>query len=78
MRFSGPACGPDGGQLWLALDAFAERGGEPSWLLWLVCRRRRRVVGKEALKCRDDSRGLALGGCRAADFDLGWSLKHQA
>jgi len=78
MRFSGPACGPDGGQLWLALDAFAERGGEPSWLPLPVCHRRRRVVSKKAPQRSYNSRGLALGGCRAADFDLGWSLKHQA
>jgi len=78
MRFSGPACGPVGRHPWLALDAFAERGGEPSRLPLPICRRLWGVLIKKAPQRSDNRRGLTLGGCWAADFDLGWSLKHQA
>jgi len=78
MRFSGPACGPVGRQLWLSLDAFAERGGEPSRLPLPVEGRRRRIVSKKAPKRSYNGRGFCLGGCWAADFDLGWLLRHQA
>jgi len=78
MRLSGPACGPVGRQLWLALDAFAERGGEPSRLALPVCRWRRGVLIKEAPKRSYNGHCFCLRGRRAADFYLGWLLRHQA
>lgn len=48
MRYSGATGSPAGWQLRLALDAFAERGGEPGWLPLGFAGRRWSVVVEKA------------------------------